>query len=559
DFLIYGEDEQKAVLKNVIAALGLDPKQFAPADWVEKISYYKDTNGGARGDDFNKIFAAYNAELERLGGLDFGDIILRVINMFARAPELLEKYRGQFRYILVDEYQDTNVVQNQFLRMLAAGNICCVGDDDQSIYSWRGAEIKNILHFNRDYPDAKIIRLEENYRSTGNILGAANSLIRNNGGRLGKDLRTTAGDGEKIRLISCPSDQDEARLIADNIGDDYQNHAILIRSGSLTRLFEEELSRRSIPYKLVGAMRFYDRAEVRDVIAYARLLAHDFDDMSFARIINKPRRGIGDGTLETLRAVARKNGTSIMEALRTTPLKPKQAAAAADFLAAFDFDWEILATADAIEQLLDRAGYTKMWAESTEADAPDRRRNIRELVRGVAAKFPTLADFLENVSLMTADDGRDDTGPAVSVMTMHAAKGLEFDNVFLPAWEDGIFPNDMSISEDGLEEERRLAYVAITRAKKHCMITFAASRLLFGNWRHDAPSRFIAEIDPKFFRSNLRPMSEPRKVRPAPIKRAGRVGQTIDDPVHGFGVIIEEGENDLTIAFKACIRKIPKT
>ncbi|MDR2269197.1 MAG: UvrD-helicase domain-containing protein [Rickettsiales bacterium] len=567
DFLIFGEDEQKQVLKSVIANLGMDVKRYNPAEWVGKISFYKDTflSDKKMSDDFNKIYYLYESELERLNGLDFGDIINRTIKMFRDVPDVLKKYQSQFKYILVDEYQDTNVMQNMLLRLLTDGcekkNICCVGDDDQSIYSWRGAEIKNILHFAREYAGAKIIRLEQNYRSTGNILSAANSLIRNNVGRLGKDLRTKLGDGKKVRVIPCPSDYDEAARIAEMIGEiggDYDKFAVLIRNGALSRLLEEEFAKNKIPYRLVGAMKFYDRSEIRDVIAYIRLLVFGFDDMSFMRIISRPRRGIGSSTIDALKSSARKDNMSMFEMLRTFPLKAKQRDSANEFLRAFDFNWHEMIPVDAAETLLDRAGYTKMWAESVDPDKEERQKNIRELLRGVIAKFDDLSDFLEHVSLMTADDERDFDDDSVSIMTIHAAKGLEFETVFLPAWEDGIFPNDLSISENGLEEERRLAYVAITRAKLNCFIFYTGTRVQYGQFQHNPPSRFIAEMGEKFLdMPNRAPIrSNERRMR-REVKNESLVGKLIHNSKFGPGVIIEVRAAHFIVAFKSGIKKIP--
>ena len=472
DFLIYGEDDQKATLKNIFADMSLDAKDYNPSDWVERISAIKDKglstgNDITVGDVAKKILNAYNAELARMGAVDFGDIILHVLNLFDKNPDILARYARQFKYIMVDEFQDTNRAQMQFLEMLTrdadAPNICCVGDDDQSIYSWRGAEIKNILGFEQKFKNAQIIRLETNYRSTPNILGAANSLIRHNQGRLGKDLRTAANgnSGEPVYVLTLPSDWDEARIIADTImrrgdGVPYSDFAVLIRAGSLSRLFEEEFTSRGIPYKLVGATKFYDRMEIRDAIAYLRLLVYPFDDMSFTRIIGKPRRGFGPSAIAKIRA----QGTNLMDGLRAASLSGKQGAAATEFLSAFDFDWAGMPPMDAARTILEKSGYINYWRTSKDTDASERLDNIRELITNVIAKYDTLPDFLEHAALMTADDNDNDAAPvidAVSIMTIHAAKGLEFNTVFLPAWEDGIFPNDMAIDGGGLEEERRLA------------------------------------------------------------------------------------------------------
>lgn len=569
DFLVFGEDEQKTVLKNVFADMALDPKTYVPGEWVEKISSIKD-----KGLDFTiegnrkKIYDAYNEELKRLNAVDFGDIILKVLQLFRDAPDILEKYQRQFKYILVDEFQDTNNAQHQFLKALAdgSGNICCVGDDDQSIYSWRGAEIKHILNFDQTYPNAQIIRLETNYRSTENILGAANSLIRHNDGRLGKDLRAApgCGAGEHVYVLTLPTDWDEARMISESVtrhsDDCYQNFAVLIRAGSLSRLLEEEFTTRNIPYRLVGATKFYDRMEIRDSIAYIRLMVHPFDDLSFLRVIAKPRRGFGPGALMKLRNY----GENFMAALRAAPLKGRQADQASEFLRAFDFDWDAMRPVDAAQKLLEDSGYIKMWTESKDADAPDRLDNIKELLNNVISKYDSLPEFLEHAALMMTDENdTEDDGTAknaVSIMTIHAAKGLEFDTVFLPAWEEGIFPNEMAISEGSIEEERRLAYVAITRARKRAIISNTLSRMVFGQRQYNAPSRFINEMDPQFLAiqggtTYHRPMTsvptsyaQPRPRKPI---STSMVGQLISHEEMGQGFVIEESEDILTVAFRS--------
>ena len=570
DFLIFGEDEQKSILKTAILALGMDARDYKPSDWVEKISRYKDAEeNGKPSDAFNKIYAAYNSEMERLGGIDFADIINKTIYMFAEHPEVLEKYQRQFKYILVDEYQDTNAVQNHLLKMLSAGhgNICCVGDDDQSIYSWRGAKIENILNFPKEYPNAEVIRLEENYRSTGSILGAANSLIKHNTGRLGKELHSNLGDGEKIKLIEVGeygnAMREEAEIIADRIESGrkpFSDFAILIRSGSLSRPLEEELAKRRIPHRLVGAMKFYDRMEIRDTIAYIRLLCFPFDDLSLRRVIGSPKRGIGDSTLKSIEEFAKRNNLSLFDALKKFPLKPKQSAAAKEFLDLFDFDQSGVSSIEAAQRVLENSGYLRMWKESKDLDKDDRLRNIRDLLENVVANFDSLPDFLEQAALMTADDERDSKGDSVSIMTIHAAKGLEFDTVFLPAWQDGIFPHTQSVSEGNVEEERRLAYVAITRAKRNCTILYGA-RPQFGEFYYE-PSRFIEEIDRKFIEVTGRraqsagkgPKSSSNLEQSTPALCALRpvtlIGRLVSHEELGGGVVIEENGDILTIAFK---------
>lgn len=579
DFLIYGEDDQRAVLKRVITGLGLNTKEYNPADWVDIIANIKDKGifdfeKMNLSDKTQKILCEYNAELARLGAVDFGDIILLTLKLFDVHDEILRKYQNQFKYILVDEFQDTNAAQMMLLKMLTRDkenpNICCVGDDDQSIYSWRGAEIKNILDFEKTYPGAKIIRLETNYRSSGNILGAANSLIKNNMGRLGKDLHAAPGmdNGEPVYICLLPGDWDEARFVTETIirngRNNFSDFAVLIRAGSLSRPFEEEFASHNIPYKLVGATKFYDRAEIRDAIAYIRLLVYPFDDVSFERVISKPRRGLGDSAIAKLRAA----GKSMMEALSITDLSAKQKAAASEFLSAFDFDWKNIPPKDAVQQLLERSGYLKMWRESKDNDNEERLSHIRELINGVVSKYDSLAEFLEHAALMMTDDNDNELEDknVVSIMTIHAAKGLEFNTVFLPAWEEGIFPNDKKADSD-IEEERRLAYVAITRARVRVIITHALMRTVFGQRMYQNKSRFINEIDRRFVKDNSGDTTReesrrerrehrerrPRQRRERESQNSNRlVGKVVMHEQMGGGVVIAENDKVLTVAFKKC-------
>ena len=561
DFIIFGEDDQKSVIKSLITA-----GTKTPGDYVEEFSSIKD-KGLVSLQNKDKLFNAYNAELVRLNAVDFGDIILKVLELFDKNPTVLAFYQNQFRYILVDEFQDTNNAQMELLVMLTRGidnpNICCVGDDDQSIYSWRGAEIKHILNFDKTFPDAKIIRLETNYRSTANILGAANSLIRHNQGRLGKDLRVADENcaSEPVYILTLPSDRDEAHIISDAIirdgGGDYNKFAVLIRAGSLSRIFEEEFTSRGLPYKLIGATKFYDRMEIRDAIAYLRLLVYPFDDISFLRVITKPRRGFGDKAIATLRA----SGENLMSGLRNAKLSSKQRSAADEFLSAFDFDWAAMSPSDAAKKLLTDSGYLKMWSDSKDADAPDRLLNIRELLTSVMSKYSSLPEFLEQAALMMTDDNDSDDvaqNNCIRIMTIHAAKGLEFDTVFLPAWEEGIFPNEKSVDEGAIEEERRLAYVAITRTCRRCVISNAMSRVVFGLRQYNSPSRFIAEMDNRFldfqggvvsYRQNISQNYTP-KPKPVVRKTESFVGKFVTHDELGSGVVIEDKGDILTIAFK---------
>ena len=562
DFLIYGEDDQKSVIKSLLTA-----STKTPAEYVEEFSLIKD-RGTSAFTNRDKLFNAYNAELARLNALDFGDIILKTIDLFDKNPDILSYYQNKFKYILVDEFQDTNTAQMELLLRLTHGiqnpNICCVGDDDQSIYSWRGAEIKNILGFQKTYSDVTVIRLETNYRSTGNILGAANSLIAHNSDRLGKNLSPYDSDmGEPVYVLTVPTDRDEARIIADAIlrdtSGDFSKYAILIRAGSLSRVMEEEFGLRGIPYRVIGATKFYDRMEIRDVIAYLRLLVYPFDDISFMRVIGKPKRGFGPKALENLRA----SGENLMSALRVAKLSPKMRSVADEFLSAFDFDWASMSPVDAAKRLLNDTGYMRMWSESKDADAPERLVHIRELLTTMSDSA-TLPEFLEKVALMTTDDddGADTTqNNYVRIMTIHAAKGLEFDTVFLPAWEQGIFPNEKTAGQD-LAEERRLAYVAITRARKRCVILNAISRFMYGSRTYNAPSIFISELDRRYtdvsgsipvsYASYTAPSSS---VSPVPRRTSSRttmVGKLVTHSELGSGVVIEDKGEILTVAFKNC-------
>ena len=562
DFLIYGEDDQKSVLKNVLAANGDSTKSITP--YIEKFSRIKD-KGISAFDEKDKLFVQYNEELRRLGGLDFGDIILFTIKLFKEHPDVLKKYQDQFKYILVDEFQDTNGAQMELLKLLTGNkenpNIYCVGDEDQSIYSWRGAEIKNIVEFKKSFPNATIMRLETNYRSTSNILNAANSLISHNVDRYNKVLHTPdkSPDGEPVYVLTVPSDIDEAHVIADAISRDenaFSKTAVLIRAGNLSRLFEEEFAHRGIPYRLVGATKFYDRAEIRDAIAYLRLLVYPFDDISFLRIIGKPSRQIGAAAIDKIRAA----GPNLMSGLRMAKLTAKQRTNADEFLNAFNFNWMDVPPQNAAQTLLENTGYMQMWRDSRDPDAPDRLENIRELITAVIAKYDTLPEFLEQAALMTTDDDEDGKigvdKNAVSVMTIHAAKGLEFDTVFLPAWEEGIFPNDKSMDEGSTEEERRLAYVAITRARRRAVISNAMTRMVYGTRQYNSPSRFISEMDARYLDfQGAAPRGRTAQYHTTPRAPTLRtepktmVGKLVSHAELGHGTVIAENGDVLTVAF----------
>jgi DNA helicase-2/ATP-dependent DNA helicase PcrA len=481
---------------------GLTPARITPAEDSDF------ANGKAQA-----LYAAYQDRLRTLNAADFGDLILHVTEILRTHPDILADYHRRFRYILVDEYQDTNLVQYLWLRLLAQGhrNICCVGDDDQSIYSWRGAEVENILRFEKDFEGARIVRLESNYRSTDAILAAASGLIAHNEGRLGKTLRPGRPDaqgGEKVSIIQLWDSDEEARMVAGKIeqlrrdGDSLAEMAVLVRAGFQTRAFEERLITIGVPYRVIGGLRFYERAEIRDAIAYMRATVQPADDLAFERIVNVPRRGVGDSALRTMHAAARAQGIPLQAAaahlIETGGLKGKLKQQIGDLLRQFE-QWRTMLEGDGhvvtVATMLDESGYTEMWKQDKSAEAPGRLENLKELVRALA-DFETLAGFLDHVALVTENEDRSDSDK-VSLMTLHGAKGLEFDTVFLPGWEEGVFPNQRSMDESGnkgLEEERRLAYVGLTRARRRAIVSHAANRRIYANWQSSIPSRFLDEI-----------------------------------------------------------------
>ena len=577
--------EQKKVLKGIVGA-DLESEDSV-AETIEKISLIKDKGLEAL-HNTDKTYVAYNKELSRIGAVDFGDIILLVLKLFSEHQDVLKKYQEQFKYILVDEFQDTNVAQMELLKLLRQGqenpHIYCVGDEDQSIYSWRGAEIKNIVDFTKTFPTATVKRLEINYRSTSNILNAANSLIKHNSGRFGKKLRSAdeSNIGQPVYVLTLPTDKDEAKIISDTIlretisSRNYNNYAILIRSGNQSRLLEDALNDNLIPYRLIGATKFYERKEILDVIAYMRLLVYPFDDIAFMRVIGAPKRGFGPAAIQKLRSA----GKTLMSGLHTAKLSAKQRVAADEFLDAFKFNWIDMTPKDAAQTLLERCGYLRMWQESTDENAESRLENIRDLLENVMVKFDSLPEFLENAALMTVEDDASNRSSgdknAVNIMTIHAAKGLEFDTVFLPAWEEGIFPSDKAIYKEidgrecldelALEEERRLAYVAITRAKRRCIISNCLSRWFYDRAKGNSPSRFITEMDgqyldfqggtPRNYGTSYR-----APVRHKPVYTTDTmVGKLVSHVELGHGTVIAENGDVLTVAFgKHGIKNVMKS
>ncbi|MBR1266482.1 UvrD-helicase domain-containing protein [Bradyrhizobium sp. AUGA SZCCT0222] len=587
NFTVLDVDDQVRLLKQLLQAENIDDKRWPARMLAGLIDGWKNRGltpsqvpageaavfGNGKG---GKLYASYQERLKILNAADFGDLLLENIRLFREHPDVLRQYQGRFKFILVDEYQDTNVAQYLWLRLLSQApspskaqslsavipgpldpavipspvipgqaeglnpesrdeedsprdsgsalsahpgmteaqsnappkNICCVGDDDQSIYGWRGAEVDNILRFDHDFPGAKVIRLERNYRSTGHILAAASHLIAHNEGRLGKTLRTEDVDGEKVTVTGSWDSEEEARAIGEEIeelqraGDNLNEVAILVRASFQMREFEDRFVTLGLPYRVIGGPRFYERAEIRDALAYLRVINSPADDLAFERIVNVPKRGLGDATVQMLHDHARKRRIPLFEAARavveTDELKPKARGSLRDLILHFD-RWraqrEVTAHTELAEIVLDESGYTEMWQKDRSADAAGRLDNLKELVRSME-EFENLQGFLEHISLVMDRDGGAEE-EAVSLMTLHSAKGLEFDNVFLPGWEEGLFPSQRTLDEQGragLEEERRLAHVGLTRARRRAKLYFATNRRIHGTWTTTIPSRFLDEL-----------------------------------------------------------------
>lgn len=521
NFTIIDMDDQLRLLKQLIQSEDIDDKRFPAKQLAGLIDKWKNTGKTPTDLDANDneayangkgqhIYSIYQTRLLALNACDFGDLLLHSLTLLRKNRDILEKYQQQFKYILVDEYQDTNAVQYLWLRLLAQArkNIACVGDDDQSIYSWRGAEVANILRFEKDFPGAKIIKLEQNYRSTPHILAAASGLIDANSSRLGKTLWTEIDEGEKVRVIGVWDGPEEARRVGEQIeslqvkGESLNSIAILVRAQFQTREFEDRFIQIGLNYKIIGGFRFYERAEIRDAIAYLRIVNQPADDLAFERIVNVPKRGIGDKAVEKIHIVARAEGTPLSVAaarlVGTDELTGKARKSLADLvvdIARWRDEASRLSPADLTKIILEESNYTVTLQAERSVEAAGRLENLNELARAME-EYETLGEFLEHVSLvMDKDSGNSDA--SVTIMTIHAAKGLEFDNVFLVGWEDGVFPSQRALDEGGLaslEEERRLAYVAITRAKRRCTIIHAANRRIYGQWTSSIPSRFITEL-----------------------------------------------------------------
>lgn len=614
-FVILDDDDQHRLIKQIMSEQNIDNQRFPGKVILSIIQSWKDkaltpdkldamAAGDGAGAEALKVYPMYQQRLKTSNAMDFGDLLLHCLTLFNEHPQVLNEYTHRFKYVLVDEYQDTNVAQYLWLRMLGMGhqNVCCVGDDDQSIYGWRGAEVGNILKFEKDFPSAQVIRLERNYRSTSPILAAASHLIAQNQSRLGKTLWTEEEGGELLRIKSVWDDQEEARFVGEEIealqrdGISLDEMAVLVRAGYQTRGFEERFINLAVPYKVIGGLRFYERAEVRDAVAYLRVLSTQNDDLAFERIINVPKRGIGKATMEKLHTHARAHNCSLYTALEQMleqkKLTGKSAATLAKLLGDFARWRNLLGhtpLAEIADLVIEESGYRAMWQNDKSPDAPGRLENIKELIRALG-EFESVGDFLEHVGLVMDRDSRDGLPePMVSIMSLHAAKGLEFEAVFLTGWEEGLFPSQRTMDEKGnkgLEEERRLAYVGITRAKQFCFISHAANRRIYNQWQSSIPSRFLQELPqdhievldggvysqrasgPQLFQKEIDGMLHSMRKQNAggaetidfdayPEAPNVRKGQRVFHEKFGYGVITGIDGDHLTIAFKhAGVKKV---
>ena len=530
NFTIIDTDDQTRLIKNICKSENIDIKQLTPRfilaiidRWKNK-GYYPSEVIINNKDIYEKnilpLYKIYQQKLIDLNSCDFGDLILHTVKILENFPDIRQIYSKNFKYILVDEYQDTNFIQSKWLNLLSekTKNLCCVGDDDQSIYSWRGAEIKNFLEFDQVYKDTKVIRLEQNYRSSQNILSVASNLISNNQNRVGKTLRSEMEEGDLVKLNCFKNGKDEAIGISDEIEKklkkkySFNEIAILVRAIFQTREFEERFLKIGMPYRILGGTKFYERAEIKDCVAYLRLIHQEKDDLAFERIVNNPKRSIGDTTLKTVHEFGKKNNLSLESAAKKmidqNLIKPKTKMGLNFFLNALnkwrnDINIKKINHVKLLQTVLDESGYSAMLKNKKDLDNENRLENIKELISAMK-EFDNLESFLEHVSLATSID-QDWDGEKINMMTMHAAKGLEFDVVFLPGWEEGLFPHQKSIEEkgqNGLEEERRLAYVGITRAKKKAIISFSMNRFYQGDWIDSMASRFIEELPEKYLEKN---------------------------------------------------------
>jgi len=597
NYTIIDPDDAQRLVKQLMTDMGIDTKKSTPKIAISLIDRWKDraltpdkVTEEEAGDFANgrmiAIYQAYQNRLRTLNACDFGDLLLHMIIILQNHKDVLEKYHKRFRYIMVDEYQDTNVAQYLWLRLLAqkSGNICVVGDDDQSIYGWRGAQVENILRFEKDFEGAKTVRLEDNYRSTQNILTAADGVIDHNVNRLGKTLKSTKGEGDKITVHGLWDGGAEARWVGEEIEQlqrkDIKNSeiAVLVRTGFQMREFEERFITLNIPYRIVGGPRFYERMEIRDALAYMRVTAQPHDDLALERIINTPKRGLGNSTIQKLYEFARSTGISLYDAILTLcegdQLKPKQRETLSNLMQQFE-GWrngiDDVPHPELANQILDGSGYLQMWKDDKSVEAQGRVENLNEMISAMA-EFESLPQFLEHVALvMEAQNNQ--SQDKVTIMTLHGAKGLEFDCVFLPGWEEGLFPSQRSMDENGLkglEEERRLAYVGLTRARERAFISNAANRRTYGQWVNNIPSRFIEELpdDVTEISSEVQARSShwdssghSQSSPPSPFTKRTEtasglsVGGRVSHAAFGEGTIIVIDGNKLDIVFDSTGRK----
>ena len=599
NFAVLDSDDQERLLKNLMVQYGVDVKKYAPKTMLEVIERWKDrglppeavTNAEqsefceGRALDFYKL---YQNKLREMNAVDFGDLLLLPLELFKNNSDVLREYQNQFHYILVDEYQDTNVAQYMLLRLLARGhnNICCVGDDDQSIYSWRGADVDNILNFGKVFPDAKVVRLERNYRSTAHILGAASGLIANNSGRLGKTLRVADEEknvGNLVVVQGYWNGLQEAEKVVEQVenaqrrGIKLSDMAILVRAGFQTREFEDILIKTGIPYKIIGGFKFYERQEIRDAIAYLRLVLNPHDDLAFVRIVNVPRRGIGEVVMRSLQEYAQLNHCSLFESITKAELKPAPKKTLMDF-ANQVLRWQEhsknLSPEDLCREIMEESGYLTMWRLDKSPEAEGRVENIQELFNVLSGgDFESIEQFLEYASLLTENDEAAQ-GDQLVVMTLHASKGLEFDTVFLPGWEEGLFPHQRALDEsgsEGLEEERRLAYVGMTRARQSAFISYASNRRVYGQWQNSLPSRFIDELPEEHIdkRGNNRmgygaafsdvrmPWARENIQQSTSVYSSHWKGRQVMHETFGKGVVLRENGDMIEVAFeRGGIKKI---
>ena len=518
-FTIIDTDDQLKLLKQVLSFHNIDDKRWPAKNLSYVIQRWKDKglnpdNVDQHGSDFanNKgaiLYETYQKRLKTLNAADYGDLLLQNLNMFHIQPDIKNYYKNKFKYVLVDEYQDTNLCQYQWLQNIVNKNqnICVVGDDDQSIYSWRGAEVKNIFKFEKEYDKVKVIKLEKNYRSKANILNAANFLISNNKNRMGKDLWTDDDAGEKIEIINVNNNEEEATYISDKIeellssGVLLESFAILVRASYQTRAFEDRFIKIGMPYKIIGGTKFYERLEIRDALAFLRIVASDYDDLAFERIINVPKKGIGEKTIRSIEVFRREKDLSLIQAtkelVKINYFSNKINNNLSNFIKLVE-KWrnqKTLNASELAETILDESGYTEMWQNDKSVEAESRLDNLKELINAIS-EFDTIRSFIEHIQLVM-DNELNNKNNSVNILTFHASKGLEFENIFLPGWEEEVFPNKRALEErlnEGLEEERRLAYVGITRAQKRVWILHANSRIIHGQWFYSIPSRFLSEL-----------------------------------------------------------------